>query len=228
MDKKTKMKTLTETKTSCEPAVFDLRYFSRSAGDMDGRGVIQAMFDMTDDDGTFMTFEYRADSVSEISKVPTLYTMGWSGDSPADEIALYESFISTIEEISGYVGPDNAIPLEKLPAPLAAFASIYLLPAEAFYTEEQAAAANEDMDSFEDGDQIDEDRLLELRMYAEAVERDAKARVGSGPLAHDLVRRCQRVLMLRSMSAPDFIIASEERKLAYTMAVHFRAELYMQ
>ena len=218
------MKTLTETKTSCEPAVFDLRYFSRSAGDMDGSGVIQAMFDMTDDDGTFMTFEYRADSVSEISKVPTLYILGWNADAPADEIALYESFRSTIEETSGYVGPDNAIPMEKLPSPLAAFASIYLLPAEAFYTEEEAAAANEDMESFENGEHIDDDRLFELRMYAEAVERDAKARVGSGPLAHDLVRRCQRVLMLRCMNAPDFIIAAEERKLAYTVVIHFRAE----
>ena len=74
---------------------------------------------------------------------------------------------------------------------------------------------------------FDDDRLCELRMYAEAVERDAAKRVGSGPLAHDLVRRCQRLLMLYSMDAPDLIIRSEENKLAYTMVIHYRAEPFM-
>ena len=207
-----------------EIGVFDLTFFSRSAKDMDGRGVITAMFNMTDDNGSFLTYEYRADSVTEISKSPMLYTVSWSGDTPADEIALYESFRSTIEEISRYVGPDMKIPMRELPAPLAAFAYIYLLPAEAHYTDEEVSAANDDLELFENDYYIDDDRLFELRMYAEAVERDAKARAGSGPLAHDFVRRCQRVLMLRSIDAPAFIIESEERKLAYTMVIHFRAE----
>ena len=61
-------------------------------------------------------------------------------------------------------------------------------------------------------------------MYVEAVERDARTRVGCGPMAHDLVRRCQRLLLLYSMEAPDLIIRSEEIKLAYTMVVHYRGD----
>ena len=111
-----------------------------------------------------------------------------------------------------------------MPAPLAAFASVYLMPAEAFYTEEESAAANMDLDMLESGYFFDDDRIAQLKAYEETVELDAKRRVGSGPLAHDLVRRCQRVLMLLTMGAPDFILKSEERKLAYTMVIHFRAE----
>ena len=207
-----------------EIGIFDLRFFSRNALETDGRGVITAMFNMTDDDGSFMTYDYRADSITESPDGPTLYTIDWSGDVPTGEIDQYEWFRSTIEEISGYVGSDRVIPMDKLPAPLAAFASIYLMPAEAWYTEAETKAANDDMDMVEDGYHFDDDRLAELRLYVEAVERDARARVGCGPMAHDLVRRCQRLLMLYSMEAPELIIRSEENKLAYTMVIHYRGD----
>ena len=196
-----------------EVGIFDLRFFSRNANETDARGVIAAMFDMTD-----------ADSITESPDGPTLYTIDWSGDTPADEITQYEWFRSTIEEISAYIGPDRVIPMDKLPAPLAAFASIYLMPAEAWYTEAETKAANDDMDMVEDGYHFDDDRLAELRLYVEAVERDARARVGCGPMAHDLVRRCQRLLILCSMGAPELIIRSEENKLAYTMVVHYKGD----
>lgn len=201
---------------------FDLRFFSRSAKDCDGAGVITAMFEMSDEDGELLSYDYRADSIEEIADGPKLYTIDWNGNAPADEIAQYESFKSTIEEIAGYVGPDRKIPVDRLPAPLAAFAYVYLLPADARYTEEETRAANDDMDMIEDGYHFDDDRLAELRLYAEAVERDAAARAGSGPLAHDFVRRCQRLLILHSINAPEFIIRGEENKLAYTLVVHFR------
>ena len=105
-----------------EIGIFDLRFFSRNAIETDVPDVITTMFDMTDDDGSFMTYDYRADSITENPDGPTLYTIDWSGDTPAGEIAQYEWFRSTIEEISGYVGSDRAIPMDKLPTPLAAFA----------------------------------------------------------------------------------------------------------
>ena len=80
------------------------------------------------------------------------------------------------------------------------------------------------MDMIEDGYYFDDDRLAELRLYRQAVELDAQTRAGAGPLAHDFVRRCQRLLMLYSMDAPELIIRSEENKLAYTMTVHYRGD----
>lgn len=207
-----------------EAGVFDLRYFARSAEGTDGSGVIAAMFDMSEDDGTFVTFDYRADSITESPDGPTLYSMEWSGDAPASEIAQYEWFRSTIREVSEYVGPDRTIPMDRLPAPLAAFASVYLLPAEAWYTEEESRAANTDLDMIEDGYHFDDDRLAELSLYRRAVEQDAQTRAGGGPLAHDFVRRCQRLLILYSMGAPEPVIRSEENKLAYTMTVHYRGD----
>lgn len=211
-----------EAERAPEPAIFDLRYFSRNVKDFDGPGVITAMFQMSDDDGTFMAEDYRADSISEISEGISAYKMEWSGTTPEDEIALYESFRKTIEEVAGYVGPDRMIPMGDLPAPLAAFASMYLLPAEAWYTDEEAKAVDEDLDLIEDGVALDGRRRAELSLYKRAVEQDAQSRVGAGPLAHDLVRRCQRLMMLYSMEVPEILIRSEENKLAYTITVHYR------
>lgn len=207
-----------------EPGIFDLRYFSRSATTVDGSGVITAMFNMTDDDGSFMTYDYRADSIMESPEGPTLYFIEWSGDTPVDEIYRYECFRATIEEISEYIGENRRIPLKEMPAPLAVFASAYLMPAEAYYTEEETAMANQDLDMIDDGYHFDNARLSELKLYLKTVENDAKRRAGSGPLAHDLIRRCQRLLMLYVTGAPEFIIESEERKLAYTTVIHFSAE----
>ena len=208
-----------------EAGLFDLQFFSHNAKDKTtGQGVICAMHDMSEDDGTFMTYDYRADSIVWSPEGPVIYTIDWSGDTPADEIAQYEYFRKTIEEIAGYVGPDRTIPMNSLPAPLAAFASVYLLPAEAWYTDEEAKAANEDMDMIDIGYQYDEDRIAELRLFEEAVERDARSRVGAGPLAHYFMRHCQRLLILYSTGAPEFIIRSEENKLAYTMTIHYRGD----
>lgn len=215
-----KMKNNGETMNEME--IFDLRFFARSAKECDGAGIIKAMFEMTDEEGDLLTYDYHADSVEELAVSPSLYTIDWSGDTPADEIAQYECFRSTIEEVAGYVGPDKMIPMDRLPAPLAAFASVYLLPADAWYTEEERKAANDDMDLVEAGYQLDDDRLSALVLFADAVEHDAKTRVGSGPLAHDFVRRCQRLLILYSTGAPDFVIRAEENKLAYTMVIHYR------
>ena len=207
-----------------ETGIFDPGYFAHNTDATDGSGVITAMYDMTEDDGTLMTYDYRADSILEKPDGPTLYTIDWSGTAPADEIAQYEYFRKTIEEIAEYVGSDRTIPMDRLPAPLAAFASIYLLPAEAWYTADESRSANEDMDMIEDGYYFDDDRLAELRLYRQAVELDAQTRAGAGPLAHDFVRRCQRLLMLYSMDAPELIVRSEENKLAYTMTVHYRGD----
>ena len=207
-----------------EACIFDLGYFAHNVEETDGCGVISTMFEMSEDDGSFITYDYRADSISEKPDGPTLYTLEWSKAAPADEIAQYEYFRKTIEEIAGYVGPDRTIPMDRLPAPLAAFASIYLLPAEAWYSEEESRSANDDMDMIDDGYHFDDDRLAELRLYRQAVELDAQTRAGIGPLAHDFVRRCQRLLILYSMGAPELIIKSEENKLAYTMTVHYRGD----
>ena len=208
-----------------EAGLFDPGYFTHYAKEkISGRGVISAMREMSEDDGTFMTYDYRADGVPGRPEGPVIYTIEWSGDTPADEIAQYEYFRKTIEKIAEYIGKDKAIPMDVLPAPLAAFASVYLLPAEAWYTDEEAKAANEDLNMIDLGYHYDDSRLAELRLYEEAVERDARSRVGSGPLAHSFMRHCQRLAILYSTGAPEFIIRNEENRLAYTMVIHYRGE----
>ena len=208
-----------------EAGLFDPGYFTHYAREkISGSGVISAMFEMSEDDGTFMTYDYRADGSPGRPEGPVIYTIEWSGDTPADEIAQYEYFRKTIEEVAVYIGKDRAVPMDSLPAPLAAFASIYLLPAEAWYTDEEVKAANTDLDLIDVGYHYDDERLAELRLYEEAVERDARSRVGSGPLAHSFMRHCQRLAILYSTGAPEFIIRNEENRLAYTMVIHYRGE----
>ena len=208
--------------------IFDIKSWCRGKAGMNGRDVICSMFEMTDDDCSFMTYEYRADSVMEIPDGPALYTIGWRKDSPEDEIRLYESIKDAVREISSYAGEGKAVCPEDLPPALDVFYSLFLEPAEACYSEQEAAAAREDMDLIEDGHQLCDDRVFELKVYTEAVERDAARRIGSGPLAHDLVRRCQRLLRLYITGAPEIIIASEEKKLAYNVVIHYRAEPYAE
>ena len=61
-----------------ETGIFDPGYFAHTADATDGSGVITTMFEMTEDDGTLMTYDYRADSITEKPDGPVLYTIDWS------------------------------------------------------------------------------------------------------------------------------------------------------
>lgn len=191
---------------------------------INGCDVIRAMFNMADDRNLYISDRHAASECEDPVKTVQYY-VDFFGATPEKEIAMFEYFRKTIQEISGYTGKDRRIPVETLPAPLAAFASVFLLPAEADYSDEEIESIREDLDLLEKGDRLEAGRIRELKHYLEVVERDAARRVGSGPLAHMLVRRCQRLLMLYMLEAPEVILKKEEKLLAFTMIVHYRGEI---
>ena len=71
-----------------EAGIFDPGYFAHNTDATDGSGVITAMFEMTEDDGTLMTYDYRADSILEKPDGPTLYTIDWSGANSSRTAAI--------------------------------------------------------------------------------------------------------------------------------------------
>ena len=67
------------------------------------------------------------------------------------------------------------------------------------------------------------DRRLQgkTKEYFRQCYKEAERRVGSGPMAYDLITHCLRYCHLLSSEVPDFVLKSEEQRLALAYIIHY-------
>ena len=212
---------------------------------------INAMFSHTDGEGRLRipAWPYDNDETNEETTAWLDCVMTWDDEDRKDVIAAYEELFAALKAIAGVfdrLGDTREDNEGVLSGELLDVWDTYIRPFDpgdidydtVMDIEERMDAARfaglfEDVDSEneedilrqgEEGSGVTAEEEALYDQYVDAIYADAERRLDKALAAYDVIIRANRVCMLMSLDAPDFILNNEAKLLAQALAINAYAE----
>ncbi len=212
---------------------------------------INAMFSHTDGEGRLRipAWPYDNDETNEETTAWLDCVMTWDDEARKDVIAAFEELFAALKAIAGVfdrLGDTREDNEGILSGELLDVWDTYIRPFDpgdidydtVMDIEERMDAARfaglfEDVDSEneedilrqgEEGSGVTAEEEALYDQYVDAIYADAERRLDKALAAYDVIIRANRVCMLMSLDAPDFILNNEAKLLAQALAINAYAE----